>query len=82
MSLIIQIQVSREDTGQAYADAYISNSWNNQKIKTNSNGFAAIIYPYESGSISLYINGICIFDGYATDAAKNGVFAKIPWYNW
>lgn len=75
--VLARIKVYKD--GYSYQGARVTNSRNSEQKITNSNGEALFEFD-EVGTVSIYVNGSCVFDDYLykfADEYKNGLIFNL-----
>jgi hypothetical protein len=79
---LIEIRVFKEHDGTPYPNAEVKiGGYDNLTTRTDERGKAVIILPYDSGTVSIYVNGKCVFDDYVYKI-PSPLVVKATWSIW
>ncbi len=79
---LVEVRVFREDNNTPYPNATVMvGGYDNLTTTTDKNGRALIILPFDSGTVSIYVNGKCVFDDYVYKIPQP-LIIRAPWSIW
>ena len=79
---LIKIKVFKDTDRTPYAKANVEiGSYPNLSTQTDEKGEAVIIYPYDEGTITIYVNGTTVYNDYVSKIPKI-LAVEAHWSNW
>lgn len=77
MAKIITVSVYRNDNNDAYPGAKVTvGGHSNLSTTTDRSGRAVIHFPYDDGSIDIYVNGETAYSGFVSGVPSSGIVAR------
>ncbi len=78
-SVLIRVKVFDKDTRRSYQGAYVEiGGYSNLATYTDADGNAAISYPYDTGVVTVYVNGQEVWSDYVSKLPRT-IIAEVPY---
>jgi len=81
-SKLLEIIVFKEKDNTPYPGANVSiGGYSNLSKTTDENGKASIVLPFDTGEVSIYVNGTTAYSGYVSEIPAP-LIVKAYWSAW